>query len=158
LLLMSVAVASLVAAALIGSGPASPAGERCDAAGTRELVDTFISAFNRGDMLQLDAVFARGMWWKWFAVGNTPGKRVQRAAYNRGSLMAYFRARHKKHERLQLRLFRSSVEGMEGYVNFTYKLVRRADDLRTPRLYVGKGAMSCWTGNLALWNMGEDKN
>jgi hypothetical protein len=23
-------------------------------------------------------------------------------------------------------------------------------------LYVGKGAMSCWTGNIAVWSMGAE--
>jgi hypothetical protein len=74
-------------------------------AGSRELVVRFISAFNRGDVKRLDAVFARGMWWRWYSVGTAPGRRVQSAAYNRNTLIKYFRARHKKHERPVLESF-----------------------------------------------------
>lgn len=153
---MGLGLASLVAAALLGTTPSAPAGETCDGRGTRALVVNFINAFNRGDTKQLDLLFARGMWWKWFSVGTAPGKRIQGAAYNRQTLLKYFKARHRRHERLELRMFRSAERGSTGYANFTYELVRKADDMRAPVLYVGKGAMSCWTGNIAVWSMGAE--
>jgi len=157
LLLMGTTFASLVATALLTASPASPAGEPCDVRGTRDLVNRFISAFNRGDAKQLDRLFARGMWWRWYAVGTAPGKRIQKAAYNRATLVKYFLARHKKRERLELISFQYSGR-WDGYGHFHYELLRRANDMTAPlpRTYVGKGAMSCWTGRLALWGMGEE--
>ena len=153
---MVLGLASLAAAAVIGATPSAPAGETCDGRGTRALVVNFVNAFNRGDTKRLDSLFARGQWWRWFSVGTAPGKRIKGAAYNRGTLLKYFVARHRQHERLQLRVFRSAARGSLGYVNFSYELVRKADDMPTPVLYVGKGAMSCWTGNIAVWSMGAE--
>jgi hypothetical protein len=157
LLLMGLPLASLLAAALIGASPNAAAGEACDERGSRALVTRFIRAFNSGNVRELNAVFARGMWWRWYAVGTAPGRRVQAAAYNRNTLTKYFRARHKQRERLVLRSFQYSGWA-NGYGNFQYELTRIADDIR-PRLartYVGRGAVSCWAGKLAVWSMGEE--
>jgi hypothetical protein len=154
---MGVGLASLVTTALLGATPAAPAGEHCDEHGARQLVLRFISAFNRGDMSRLDAVFARGMWWRWYSVGTAPGRRVGSPAYDRKNLIKYFRARHRKHERLELRFFR--FNGLSaGYGHFEYEVLRRADDMTAPRprIYHGKGAVSCWAGKLAVWSMGEE--
>jgi hypothetical protein len=153
---MGLGLASLVATAFLGMTPSAPATETCDVRGTRALVVNFVSAFNRGDTKRLDSLFARGPWWKWFSVGTAPGKRIQGAAYNRQTLLKYFTARHRRHERLQLRTFRSAERESLGYVNFSYELIRKADDMRMPVQYVGKGAMSCWTGNIAVWSMGAE--
>jgi hypothetical protein len=153
---MAVGLASLASAALLGFGPAAPAGEPCHEHGARQLVTRFISAFNRGDSRSLDAVFARGMAWRWYSVGTAPGKRVGGPAYNRSTLLKYFRARHKKNERLELQYF--SFNGVsDGFGHFEYEVVRRADDMRAPRrkLYHGKGAVSCWAGKLGVLSMGE---
>jgi hypothetical protein len=157
LLLMGVSLAPLIAAALLSSPPAAATGAACDEVGSRGLVTSFISAFNRGDVRRLDSLFAQGMWWRWYSVSTGPGRRIQNAAYNRQTLIKYFRARHKQHERLQLRSFQVNGHSL-GFVNFEYQLLRRADDMKAPvpRLYVGKGAVSCWAGKLAVWSMGEE--
>jgi hypothetical protein len=157
LLLMVAPLVPLLAAALISVTPASPTGASCTEQGSRELVARFITAFNRGDVRQLDLVFARGMWWRWYSVGSAPGKRIQAPAYNRTTLIKYFRTRHKQHERLRLLTFQYNGRS-NGYVHFQYELLRSADDMRAPmpRTYVGKGAISCWAGRIAVWSMGEE--
>jgi hypothetical protein len=152
----TVLAAALAFVGAAGAPPAATAGEVCDEPGSRALVTTFISAFNRGDTSTLDRLFARGMSWRWYAVGTAPGKRTQGAAYNRKTLVKYFRSRHRKHERLQLLSFRYTG-WFDGFAHFEYELLRRADDMRAPRprTYVGKGAMSCWAGKLSVWSMGE---
>ena len=151
---MGVSLASLIAAALLSSPPTATTGAACDELGSRKLVTSFITAFNRGDVRRLDALFARGTGWRWFSVSNAPGKRVQGAAYNRATLVKYFRTRHKRHERLQLRSFQFHGHSL-GFVNFEYQLLRQADDMKMPRVYDGKGAVSCWAGRLSVWSMGE---
>jgi hypothetical protein len=154
---MAAPLVSLVAAALLPLSPASAMGESCDERGSRELVTRFVAAFNRGDVKSLDRLFARGEWWRWYAVGSTPGKRIQKAAYNRTTLVKYFRARVHHRERLVLQSFQYNGRA-DGYAHFQYQLLRRADDMRkpVPRIYVGKGALSCWAGRLAVWSMGEE--
>ena len=154
---MGASLAALFVAAVLSSPPAAATGAPCNEIGGRELVARFISAFNRGDLQQLDTLFARGTWWQWYSVGNAPGRRIQAAAYNRATLVKYFRARHRQHERLTLHSFQAGSRS-QGYLNFQYEVLRRADDMKspTPRLYVGKGAVSCWAGKLAVWSMGEE--
>jgi hypothetical protein len=67
------------------------------------------------------------------------------------------RARHNKRERLELLSFQYNGRS-NGYVDFQYQLLRGADVTRAPRprTYVGKGAVSCWAGRLAVWSMGEE--
>jgi hypothetical protein len=150
-------LAPLLAAILVGSAPTAPAGAPCDERGSRELVVAFINAFNRGDVRRLDTIFARGMWWRWYSVSSAPGRRIQTAAYNRKTLITYFRARHKRHERLRLQWLQFNGHS-NGFGNFEYQLLRRADDMKapTPRPYVGKGAISCFAGKLSVWSMGEE--
>jgi hypothetical protein len=150
-------LAPLLAAVLVGSSPAVATGAPCDERGSRELVAAFITAFNRGDVKSLDRLFARGMWWRWYSVSSAPGRRIQTAAYNRKTLITYFRARHKRHERLQLQWLQFNGHA-NGFGNFEYQLLRRADDMKapTPRPYVGKGAISCFAGKLSIWRMGEE--
>jgi hypothetical protein len=154
---MGAAFVPLLAAALLGSQPAAAQGAACNEVGGRQLVASFINAFNRGDVQRLDALFARGTWWRWYSVGNAPGRRIQTAADNRDTLVKYFRARHRQHERLTLRSFRPSGHAL-GFQNFEYEVLRRADDMKSPKpkLYVGTGAVSCWTGKIAVWSMGEE--
>jgi hypothetical protein len=156
LLLMGASLASLVASAFFALSPAAATGESCDERGSRELVTRFIAAFNRGDVKSLDRLFARGVWWQWYSVGTAPGKRIQVAAYNRNTLVKYFRARHRHSERLVLQSFQYNGR-YSGYAHFEYRLLRRANDMRKPmpRTYDGKGAVSCWAGRLAVWSMGE---
>jgi hypothetical protein len=147
---------ALVAAALLGTTPSVPATETCDERGTRQHVARFISAFNRGDFTTLDRLFARGMGWRWYAVGTAPGRRIQGLAYDRKTLIRYFRARHRKHERLVLQYLQ--FNGLSaGYGHFEFQVLRKADDIPAPapRTYHGKGAMSCWAGKLGVWAMGE---
>jgi hypothetical protein len=156
LLLMVLGLASLVAAALLGATPAAPTGESCDERGTRVHVARFITAFNRGDFKTLDRLFARGTGWRWYSVGTAPGRRTQGVAYDRKTLIKYFRARHKKHERLELQYLQ--FNGLSaGYGHFEFQVLRKADDIsgKMPRTYFGKGAMSCWAGKLGVWAMGE---
>jgi len=154
---MGMGLPSLVAAALLGTTPSAATGEACDERGTRQHVARFISAFNRGDLKTLDRLFARGTWWRWYSVGTAPGRRLQGWAYDRKTLVKYFRARHRKHERLALQSLRFNGVSA-GYGHFEFWVSRNADDIAAPapRTYHGKGAMSCWAGKLGVWAMGEE--
>jgi hypothetical protein len=44
-----------------------------------------------------------------------------------------------------------------GKDDFTFELVRSADDLAPEALYGGKGAITCWErGGIAVWAMGPE--
>jgi hypothetical protein len=121
----------------------------------RGLVIQFIAAFNKGDVHRLSHIFARSDF-GWYSTDG-PGARLGAEAYDRDTLLGYFMRRHKFRERLRLRSFKFNGNS-QGYGNFEYGLVRRAQDLK-PTEYYGKGAAVCrtWPGSpaIAVWSMGR---
>jgi hypothetical protein len=118
------------------------------------VVDRFIDAFNHGDLAQLDQLFAGlGEGFRWYAT-DAPGQRFNPEASNRDTLMAYFAARHLKHERLALNSL--DITYIDGYAaGLWLHLTRSADDGLPPTRYEGKGVVQCATTpmRLILWAM-----
>lgn len=122
----------------------SSGGVRCDVATMRVTLAAFVSAYNRGDLRRLDRLFSRTHF-VWYSA-NAPGARGRGAASNRETLIAYFRSRHRRGDRLALvryrfnGFFRSSELG-----NFDFGARRRADDFRGGAWFelTGKGALDC---------------
>ena len=82
------------------------------------------------------------------------GQRIDAAAKNRTTLLRYFADRHRQSERLTLQQF-TYVGYSLGKAEFIVQLVRRADDLPSPAIYGGKGAINCWGhGGISVWAMG----
>jgi hypothetical protein len=145
-------VLALVPAAALGASPPSNA-EECAAGASRAVVVRFITAFNARNILALDRIFAPAESFNWFSTG-APGARVRAAAYDRSTLMAYFKARHRQGEKLRLVRFKSNGNS-NGYAHFEFRLERRARTLR-PTLFQGKGAAICAVGGdtIAVWSVG----
>ena len=142
----AVAFASWLGAATSTDAHAAPS---CAA---RPVVDDFLAALNGGDLQRLDELFAgEGEGWVWYFVNDRAGRRLGAVSKRRDTLGAYFAARIRRHEELELLRFEDSGNG-----NFTFVLRRRADDLRpgTPVQRVGKGWVSCRTGKLGVWGLG----
>lgn len=129
--------------------------QRCSESEVRELVATFVDAFNAGDLAELDRLVAPADSFKWYTVdgpGRVPGERG--ATGERETLIPYFSRRHARGERLELRGTRFNGNTL-GYGNFSYRLRRRADDLAATH-YFGKGAAICTSGEdmIIVWSMG----
>jgi hypothetical protein len=122
----------------------SRAGLRCDVATTRAILGAFVSAYNRGDLRRLDRLFSRTRF-RWYSA-NAPGARLRAAAFNRGTLVAYFRRRHSLGDRLRLvhHRFNGFSRGNE-MAHFEWRARRRADDFRDGRWFdlTAKGALDC---------------
>ncbi|MDQ3823894.1 MAG: hypothetical protein M3321_11725, partial [Actinomycetota bacterium] len=122
----------------------SPGGVRCDVAIVRATLAAFVRAYNRGGERTLDRLFSRTRF-VWYSA-NAPGARLRAAASNRATLMRYFRARHRRGDRLVLLRYR-----FNGYArgadlgNFDFGARRRADDFRGGAWFelTGKGALDC---------------
>jgi hypothetical protein len=133
------------------------AAAKCDA-GSRQLVESFVASFNSGDALQLDRLFAgpgHGLF-EWYST-DAPGERINDAAKDRSSLMAYFAERHNHHERLELRSFH--FIGNQGILGgFEFELIRSADDGLASTPYGGKGAFDCEQSpiRLVVWSMARE--
>src|SRR4029079_5957009 len=76
----------------------------CTSAATRTVLAFFISVFNAGNYTRLDQLFAPTPMFGWYS-SNAPGLRRAPAAEKRQTLIAYFRARHQKRDKLRLVTF-----------------------------------------------------
>jgi hypothetical protein len=122
----------------------SRGGLRCDVATTRAILAAFVGAYNRGDLRSLDRLFSRTRF-RWYSA-NAPGARLRAAAFNRETLVAYFRRRHSRGDRLRLvdSRFNGYSRGSE-LAHFDLRARRRADDFRGGRWFdlTAKGALDC---------------
>ena len=144
---------ALVPAAAFSAAPPLDA-EDCAAGESRAVVLRFIAAFNARNIPALDRVFAPDKSFNWFSTG-APGVRLRAAAYDRSTLMAYFRSRHRQGEKLRLVRFQANGNS-NGYAHFQFLLERRARTLR-PTIYEGKGAAICAPSGdtISVWSMGR---
>ena len=146
------ALALLPAAAFAAAPPLDA--EDCAAGESRAVVLRFVAAFNARNIPVLDRVFAPEPSFNWFSTDG-PGVRLRGAAYDRSTLMSYFRARHRQGEKLRLVRFKANGNS-NGYAHFEFRVERRARTLR-PTIYDGKGAAICAPSGdtISVWSMGR---
>ena len=142
----------LVPAAALGAEPPLDA-EECASGESRALVVRFVAAFNARNLPALDRIFAPAKSFNWYSTG-APGTRLGPAAYDRSTLMAYFKARHRQGEKLRLVRFRGNGNS-NGYAHFQFFIERRARTL-APTTYEGKGAAICAASGdtISVWSVG----
>ena len=127
----------------------------CSPAQMRAVIARFVTAFNAGNRKALNDTWVDKLSFKWYGVTSAPGLRPFPDAVQRSTLLAYFAERHAAHERLQLTKVKVNGVTAGAYGNFEFELLRSADDLiGGPKLYRGKGAVTCSTGRLMVWSMG----
>jgi hypothetical protein len=122
----------------------SAGGALCDVAALRATLSAFVRAYDAGDLGRLDALFSRDAF-VWYSSGG-PGLRHGAAAADRETLLAYFRRRHARGDRLRALTFRfHGYEPARDLGHFELSLERRADDFRGGawRSVSGKGALDC---------------
>lgn len=135
------------------SGP-----ETCRPLKVGELIVSFFGAFNEG-AVDAAAYFSPEM--QWYSVSEWTRARGKRHfvsyGYDPAKMHSYFqrRASHNEH----LRLFEIDVDFEQernlGHVG--YSLARTADDLpRSRPIAMGKGAIDCDSGTIAVWSMSHD--
>lgn len=138
------ATAALAAAVVVaGSSGGAAAAPGCAAGPVQAAFRSFVAAYDAGGYAQLDALFAQPPQFRWYSSA-LPGPRRTAAARNRGTLLAYFRARHRQRDRLRLVSFRFT--GASGdYGNFTFTARRSTRDHRRGAWFrlAGKGAAVC---------------
>jgi hypothetical protein len=122
----------------------SPGGVRCDVATLRATLVAFVGAYNRGDLSRLDRLFSRTRF-AWYSA-NSPGARLRGAASDRETLIAYFRGRHRRGDRLALLSYRfNGYSRGSDLGHFDWRARRRAEDFRGGRWFelTAKGALDC---------------
>jgi hypothetical protein len=138
-----------------GAATASPtvSSPTCTETATRQVVDSFIAAFNSGDAAKLDQLFPSFLLY----ATDAPGVFSSPEPRSHSDLMAYFAQRHQVHERLVLESFGFGLSAT-GNGDFEFEVTRSADDGLAPTPFGGKGSVSCRSvpNTLALWAMGRE--
>jgi hypothetical protein len=121
----------------------SGSSEVCTSPRVHLLLDTFVRAFNSGNLPLLNQLFAPQGSFVWYS-SNAPGLRANPQAQDRSTLIGYFRRRHAMRDRLGVLSFRFNGNS-SGLGNFIFRMRRRADDHRGGASFriVGKGAALC---------------
>ena len=149
---------AFAAVALLAASPAAMAAlaasgaSQCTESSTRQVVTSFIDAFNKGDATRLDQLVADYSQY----TTDAPGDFSSPAPRNRSELIAYFAQRHQAHERLTLESRQSSGQSANAF-NFQFELTRSADDLPAAP-YTGSASVFCGNPSLTLinWGMGRE--
>jgi hypothetical protein len=125
---------------------------QCTNQAAHDVVHRFIGAFNRGDIAQLDQLVSVQRFDAYST--DAPGQRFDAQAHDRGTLMAYFTARHQQHEHLALISMDITYSDSRN-VGFWFRVTRSADDGLPPTRYNGKGGVQCATTptSLVVWAM-----
>jgi hypothetical protein len=139
-------------AASPGTAPSVADRQACTESSTRQVVDSFIDAFNKGDVARLNDLLPDFL----FYATDAPGEFWSPEPRGRSDVIAYLTQRHQVHERLKLESFGFNIEST-GAGGFVFEVTRSADDL-APTPYGGKGAVFCRTTPHALdrWVMGRE--
>jgi len=150
---LAVVLALALAPAAASAATLPPDRQDCAAGEARQVVQRFVRAFNARDLPTLDRVFSPAASFNWFSTGR-PGPRFGPAAYDRSTLLPYFRARHRAGEHLRLVRFRGGGNA-NGYSHFQFFIERRARAL-LPTVYEGKGAAICAASGdtISVWSVG----
>jgi hypothetical protein len=136
------------------ASPSAPASLSCDDRYTAEatglIITAFLDAYNAGAPDITDRFLAAAGEFQWHGA---PGRQYpdDPASKDRGTLPAYFAARHAKGDRLELKNF-NYVGVKSGVVNFGYTLTHTVAG-GTAREAPGKGALSCASGKIMVWRI-----
>ncbi len=124
---------------LVNDPFASPEGVRCDAAALRSKLLTFVRAYNRGDVRQLDRLFSEEPGFKWYSWGGN-------ARSNRDALTTSFKRRYVRGDRLRDLTFRfNGYDRQRDLGHYQFHAERKADDIGDGAWFstTGKGALDC---------------
>ena len=135
------------------SGPPS-----CDPQQVGELVTGFFGTINEGTA-DASSFFAPDM--EWYSVSEwsrVSGKRhFVSYGYKPKELVSYFKRRIRQHEQLHLLEIDVSYDEQRNLGHVSYAIERTADDLDgSEPIVLGKGAIDCDTGTIAVWSMSHD--
>ena len=135
------------------SAQAGPQAPRCTAEATKALIRSFVADYNTGRLATIDRLWAPAGRFQWFS-SSPPGARLGPRAYDRTTLISYFRGRVREHERILITKLGAGYDPKRNIVNFGGKVMRRADGMK-PRVLDFKGAADCVSGHpsLIVWSM-----
>lgn len=126
------------------NGLTPPTGpSHCAAKSVRAALVEFTVAFDRGDQVALNSLFATAPDFQWYTTPG-PGRKMLKGRRGRAALIPYFERRHAKHDHLRLESF-SFNGNSPHWGNFDFRMRRSAEGYRGGRPFRqgGKGAAIC---------------
>jgi|SRR5829696_264387 len=137
----------LVFLGLSAEASAASLTSHCRGGEIRQALASFVSAYDRGDYERLDSLFAEEPDFEWYST-NGPGQRLGGKAKQRSTLIPYFEARHRVHDRLALRSFQFNG-ATRRYGNFQFAMWRATSGFNHGNRFPvrGKGAAICKAGS-----------
>lgn len=134
-------------------GPAA-----CSPQEVGELIVGFFGAINEGSV-EASSFFAPDM--KWYSISEWSPKGGKRHfvsyGYDPEKLESYLERRIAQQERLHLLEIDVAYERERNLGHVVYAIERTADDLpSSDPIVIGKGAIDCETGTIAVWSMSHD--
>jgi hypothetical protein len=147
-------VCSSIASTASATSPPAMRGATCTGSATETIVRRFVADFDAGKAAAAEVLFAPEPYFQWYSA-RAPGQRLENQAYERSTLRAYFEARVRAHERLQLTRLQARYDAGRKIVNFSGKLIRSADRLHPSAPHWFKGAATCgpYGPMLIVWSM-----
>ena len=123
-----------------------------------ELIVGFFGAINEG-AVEASSFFAPDM--EWYSVSEWSRKAGKHHfvsyGYEPEKLQSYFERRISQHERLHLLEIEVAYERSRELGHVVYAIERTANDLpNSDPIVIGKGAIDCDTGTIAVWSMSHD--
>lgn len=134
----SLVLALGLASSILPSGHASSLDQVCSRDSVATLVKAFVRAYNKGDMGQLDSMWANEPDFEWYSV--SPGERERDEAYDRETLIPYFEERHQLEDRFRLKALRVGPADARGHFRISYRLHRQSDEQDGSGRYHGKAS------------------
>ena len=134
-------------------GPAT-----CSPQEVGELVVEFFGAINDG-AIDTASFFAPDMEWYSISEWSRDSRKGHFVSYGYEpeKLGSYFQRRIRQHEQLHLLEIDVIYEHQRNLGHVSYAIQRTADDLNTShQIVLGKGAIECDTGRIAVWSMSHD--
>jgi hypothetical protein len=167
-MLWALEIGTAVVMLATGAGVPEPArSETCTERRATAVVSTFLAAFNSGDARAAVAIMdprsgphdIRPRGWYSITEGDRRAGGRHHAFFTRPPLRAYFAARHRRHETLQLVSLEATASGRRADLQFRVR--RRATDLRRigvdeSRFASGKAALWCGRRKIFVWSMVHD--
>jgi hypothetical protein len=136
-----------------GHGP-----EACHPQQVGETVIKFFAAIHDG-RVEVESFFAADM--EWYSASEWSREESKRHFVSRGfqpqELDSYFERRISQHEQLHLLEIDVAYERARNLGTVAYAIHRSADDLpNSDPIAIGKGAIDCDRGTIAVWSMSHD--
>jgi hypothetical protein len=130
--------------------------EVCSAGEVGALLARISRAVTIGNVMTLNAAFARAPDFRWYSDGSSGSPRLGVQSTDRATLLHYFADRHRHRERVSLVAVSVAPRSSGQIADLLWVVRRTATDLPSRLGFSpGKGAIDCHSGKITVWSFGS---